>query len=121
MNQRLQPIPTEELEESISKLERIFPVERDLPCRVSADLRIKDQQETAYDAPEFTYMESDFRQILPKELAMPLELLFSTVSQIEAINGSFGSDAVAAEKALKWLMHDIRRFEEQILVLWENA
>ena len=94
-----------------------------VPCRVSADLRALDRQQTAaaLDAPEFTYMEEDFRQLVSKELAMPLEILFSTVHQIESIRGSFGTDAVAAEKALQWLLKDIRRIEEQILVLWENA
>lgn len=95
----------------------------DVPCRVSADLRALDRQQTAaaLDAPDFTYLEEDFRQILPAELAYPMELLFGTVAQIDAIRGSFGGDAVAAEKALQWLMHDIRRLEEQILILWENA
>lgn len=93
------------------------------PCRVSADLRALDQQQTAaaLDAPVFTYMAEDFRQILPAELAYPFELLFGTVSQIDAIRGSYGTESVATEKALKWLMHDIRRLEEQILTLWENA
>lgn len=98
-------------------------MERDIPCRVSADLRALDRQQTAaaLDAPEFTYLEEDFRQIVPKELAQPLELLFGTVSQIEAIRGSFGPETVAAEKAMQWLLHDLRRLEEQILTLWENA
>lgn len=93
------------------------------PCRVSADLRVLDQQQTAaaLDAPEFTYMEEDFRQIVPKELARPFEILFDTVSQINAIRGSYGAESVAAEKALQWLLKDIRRLEEQILTLWENA
>ena len=93
----------------------------DTPCRVSCDLRALDRQQTAYDAPEFTYLEEDFRQIVPKELAQPLELLFGTVAQIEAIKGSYGAECVAAEKALQWLMHDIRRLEQEILTLWENA
>lgn len=96
---------------------------QDIPCRVSAELRALDRDQTAaaLDAPEFTYLEEDFRQIVPKELAQPLELLFGTVAQLDAIRGSYGAETVAAEKALQWLMHDIRRLEEQILILWENA
>jgi hypothetical protein len=95
----------------------------DIPCRVSADLRAKDQEETsaALDAPEFTYQEEDFRQIATKELAAPLERLFSTYSQIESIKGSFGDDAVNAKDALGWLMEDLAALDQEILTLWENA
>jgi hypothetical protein len=93
----------------------------DIPCRVSADLRIKDQQESEYIAPEFTYQEEDFRQIVTKELSGPLERLFSTYSQIEAIKGSFGDDSVNAKDALGWLMEDLAALDKEILTLWENA
>src|SRR5688500_1224480 len=94
-----------------------------VPCRVSADLRALDREQNAasMNAPELTYMEEDFRQIVPKELAYPLELLFGTVAHLVPVKGSFGGYAVDNEKALQWLMHDIRRLEEQILTLWENA
>jgi hypothetical protein len=94
-----------------------------IPCRVSADLRALDRKQTAaaLDAPKFTYLEEDFRHIVPAELARPFELLYGTVSQIEAIRGSFGKESVDAEKALAWLLNDIRRIEEQILIMWENA
>ena len=96
---------------------------QDIPCRVSADLRAKDRDETAarYDAPEFTYLEEDFRQILPVDLAGPMERLFSTIHQVEAIQGSYGSESMDYQKATEWLMEDLRRIEEQILILWENA
>jgi hypothetical protein len=98
-------------------------LQRDTPCRVSADLRALDRQQTAamLDAPQFTYTEEDFKHVVTSEIARPLELLFGTVAQIEAVRGSFGTDAVAAEKALQWLLADIKRMEEQILTLWENA
>ena len=95
----------------------------DIPCRVSADLRVLDRQQTAaiLDAPAFTYMEEDFRQIVPAELARPLEILFSTMNQVEAIKGSYGPESVDCKKAVDWLMKDLRRLEQQILTLWENA
>ena len=98
-------------------------MERDIPCRVSCDLRALDRQQTAdaLDAPEFSYLEEDFKHIVPDELARPLELLFSTMSQVEAIRGSFGKESIDCEKAVGWLMADLRRLEEQILILWENA
>lgn len=98
-------------------------MERDIPCRVSADLRILDQQQTAdhYDSLPFNFLEEDFRQILPVDLAAPLEKLFSTVHQVEAIQGSYGSESVDYKKAVEWLMEDLGRIEEKILELWENA
>lgn len=59
MNQRLQPIPTEELEESISKLERIFPVEE-----VSELFDYADKEDRDYD---------DWRQRRDDEREMRLE------------------------------------------------
>lgn len=97
--------------------------QRDIPCRVSADLAAYDRQQRddAMNAPEFTYLEEDFRQIVTKELARPLELLFSTRDQVEAIRGSFGNESVDSKKAVDWLMADLHRLEEEILTLWENA
>lgn len=98
-------------------------MERDIPCRVSADLRALDRQQTEAElnAPEFTYLEEDFKQIVPDELARPMEILFSTMNQVEAIKGSYGPESVDSKKAVDWLMADLRRLEEQILILWENA
>jgi hypothetical protein len=95
----------------------------DIPCRVSADLRALDRQQTAaaLDAPEFGYLEEDFRHIVPKELAPLFERLYATYSQINAIQGSFGEEAVDAKQALGWLLEDLARMEEEILTLWENA
>ena len=98
-------------------------MDRDIPCRVSADLRALDRQQTAahLDAPEFTYLEEDFRQVLPREMARTMEKLFSTYSQIEAIKGSFGEEATDAKTALRWLMEDLAALDKEILTLWENA
>lgn len=113
-------IPTAELEASIAKLENIM--ER-VPCRVSCDLRALDRKQTAdrLDAPEFSYLEEDFRYVVGKELAPLFERLYATYQQINAIQGSFGNDSINAEDSLRHLMEDLARMEEEILTLWENA
>ena len=96
-------------------------MEREIPCRVTAELRAWEREQEERELPEFTYLEEDFRQVVTKEIAEPLELLFSTRDQVEAVIGSYGPESVNTAKAVEWLMKDIKRLEEKILELWENA
>jgi hypothetical protein len=54
-------------------------VERDIPCRVSADLRALDRKQTAdrLDALDFSYLAEDFQHVVGRELAQLFERLYS--------------------------------------------
>lgn len=89
-----------------------------IPCRVSADLRIFQQEQAAFVAEEFNE-DDDYhlRQIVPDRLVKPLMELLSTLRQI---NGAERIEGLNKERALDWLRRDTEAVRQALLELWAD-
>lgn len=79
-------------------------MERDIPCRVTADLAAYDrkQREDAANAQRFDEYDDDLmRQIVGNDrLAKPVQELLTTLHQIEITSRSFGVDHAKIGEAI---------------------
>lgn len=86
-------------------------MERDIPCRVSADLRALDRQQTAdiLNFPRFDeYDDEMVKAVCRGRLAKPVQRLLIELHQIEQTQRSFGLDHGKAFEALLPLLQMLR-------------
>lgn len=96
-----------------------------IPCRVSADLRLfqteQDRADRAREAPNFAD-ENDLRLVVVDDLVEPLAELFATRGMIRMLQRSEAfREAVNSGKALEWLMRDLVALEQALLRRWEAS
>jgi hypothetical protein len=85
---------------------------RDIPCRVSADLRAKMAREEQYTPVEFDDSNEDHvRLVVPAELVKSVMGLLNSFHAIDRAERGFAG-AVNHETAVKWLMPDLNRLRE---------
>jgi hypothetical protein len=85
---------------------------RDIPCRVAADLRAKQLREDQHVPVEFDDSNEDHvRLVVPQELVKSVMGLLESFHAIDRAERGFGP-AINHQKALQWLMPDLNRLRE---------
>lgn len=95
-------------------------MDRDIPCRVSADLAILDrkQREDAANTVEFDeYDDNMVKQVASGRLAKPVQALLITLHHIEQTQRSFGVDH---RKAFDSLLPDLQALREACRDEWRD-
>jgi len=73
------------------------------------------------ELPEFTGLADDLKQIVPSELAEPLERMFLTLSEIKTVRASFGKPHLRERVVVERLEGHAEEIYRACAALWRDA